>query len=178
MAELSTLARPYARAAFEYANSESALSEWMTELQLVAAVVSDDAVQGLLGDPSLTTEKQAEAFVDLLGDELGESRKRFLHVLAENRRLGLVPSILTQFTQLKAQREQSVDVEMVSPFEVPDAVRDRIAQALGKRLDREVVVSTSIDSSLLGGVLIRAGDLVIDGSVRGRLNKLAEALTN
>ncbi|WOJ97455.1 F0F1 ATP synthase subunit delta [Congregibacter brevis] len=178
MAELSTLARPYARAAFEYANSENALSAWMTELQLVAAVVSDDAVQGLLGDPSLTTEKQADAFVDLLGDELGESRKRFLHVLAENRRLGLVPNILTQFAQLKAQREQSVDVEMVSPFEVPDAVRDRIAQALGKRLDCEVVVSTSIDSSLLGGVMIRAGDLVIDGSVRGRLNKLAEALTN
>ena len=67
---------------------------------------------------------------------------------------------------------------MVSPFEVPDAVRDRISQALGKRLNREVVMSTSIDSSLLGGVLIRAGDLVIDGSVRGRLNKLAEALTN
>lgn len=178
MAELSTLARPYARAAFEYANTEGALNEWLTELQLIAAVVSDAAVQGLLGDPSLTTDKQADAFVDLLGDELGESRKRFLHVLAENRRLGLVPNILTQFAQLKAQREQSVDVEMVSPFEVPDAVRDRIAQALGKRLDREVVVSTSIDSSLLGGVLIRAGDLVIDGSVRGRLNKLAEALTN
>lgn len=178
MAELSTLARPYARAAFEYANSENALSEWLSELQLIAAVVSDEAVQSLLGDPSLTTEKQAEAFVGLMGDDLGESRKRFLHVLAENRRLGLVPNILELFAQLKAQREQSVDVEMVSPFEVPDTVRDRIAQALGKRLEREVVVSTSIDSSLLGGVLIRAGDLVIDGSVRGRLNKLAEALTN
>ncbi|EAQ97612.1 F0F1 ATP synthase subunit delta [Congregibacter litoralis] len=178
MAELSTLARPYARAAFEYADSENALSEWLSELQLIAAVVSDEAVQNLLGDPSLTTEKQAETFVSLMGDELGESRKRFLHVLAENRRLGLVPNILELFAQLKAQREQSVDVEMVSPFEVPDTVRDRIAQALGKRLEREVVVSTSIDSSLLGGVLIRAGDLVIDGSVRGRLNKLAEALTN
>lgn len=178
MAELSTLARPYARAAFEYANTEGALNDWLKELQLISVVVADAAVQSLLGDPSLTTEKQAEIFIALLGEELGESRKRFLHVLAENRRLGLVPHILTQFAQLKAQREQSVDVEMVSPFDVPDAVRDRIAEALGKRLGRDVVVSTSVDSSLLGGVLIRAGDLVIDGSVRGRLNKLAEALTN
>lgn len=178
MAELSTLARPYARAAFEYADNEGALAQWLTELQLVSTVVADAEVQGLLSDPSLTAEAQANAFVAVFGDELGDSRKRFLHVLAQNRRLGLAPQILLQFTQLKAQREQVIDVEMVSPFEVPDAVRDRIAAALGKRLHREVAVSTSIDSSLLGGVLIRAGDLVIDGSVRGRLNKLAEALTN
>ena len=104
MAELSTLARPYARAAFEYASTENALNEWLSELQLVSVVVDDDAVRNLLGDPSLTTEKQAEAFIGLFGDELGDSRKRFLHVLAENRRLGLMPNILTQFAQLKAQR--------------------------------------------------------------------------
>jgi F-type H+-transporting ATPase subunit delta len=178
MAELSTLARPYARAAFEYADNEGALAQWLTELQLVSAVVADAEVQGLLSDPSLTAEAQADAFIGVFGDELGDSRKRFLHVLAQNRRLALAPQILLQFAQLKAQREQVIDVEMVSPFEVPDAVRDRIAAALGKRLHRDVVVSTSIDSSLLGGVLIRAGDLVIDGSVRGRLNKLAETLTN
>jgi F-type H+-transporting ATPase subunit delta len=178
MAELSTLARPYARAAFEYASDEQALDAWLGELQLIAAVVSDKAVKIVLSDPSLTTEAQAEVFIALFGDELGASRQRFLHVLAENRRLGLAPHILTQFAQLKSQRERSVNVEMVSAFEIPDAVRERITQALAKRLDREVVVSTSTDSSLLGGVLIRAGDLVIDGSVRGRLNKLAEALTN
>lgn len=178
MAELSTLARPYAKAAFEYASSENALSEWLAELQLVAAVVSQEPVKTLLADPALTTDAQGQRFLELLGDELGASRQRFVSVLAENRRLGLAPEILALFAQLKAQREQSVDVEMVSAFEVSDEVRDRIAAALGKRLEREVVVSTSTDSSLLGGVLIRAGDLVIDGSVRGRLNKLAEALTN
>ena len=178
MAELSTLARPYAKAAFSYAGQEDALAQWLEELQLVAAVVSDPAVGALLSDPSLTTDAQAESFIGLFADELGDSRKRFLKVLADNRRLGLAPHILEQFAHLKAQREQSVEVEMVSPFEVPEEVRDRIAKALGSRLDRKIVVSTSIDSSLLGGVLIRAGDLVIDGSVRGRLNKLAEALTN
>ncbi len=178
MAELSTLARPYAKAAFEYAHEESALNPWLDELRLIAAVVAEPAVEDLLADPALTTQAQAEAFLALLGDDLGDSRRRFVHVLAENRRLGLAPQILAQFAQFKAQREQSVEVEMVSAFEVPDAVRERIAQALGQRLEREVTVTTDVDSSLIGGILIRAGDLVIDGSVRGRLNKLAEALTN
>lgn len=178
MAELSTLARPYAKAAFEYATAGGDLDAWLQELQLIAAVAQDPAVEGLLGDPSLTTEAQAEAFIALFGDELGETRQRFVRVLAENRRLGLAPQILAQFAQLKAQREQSVEVEMVSAFAVPDAMRDRVADALSKRLDRQVRISTETDSGLLGGVLIRAGDLVIDGSVRGRLNKLAETLTN
>ena len=151
MAELSTLARPYARAA---------------------------SVKTLLADPAMTTGAQAERFIELCGDELGDSRQRFVRVLAENRRLGLAPQIAEQFAKLKAQREQSVDVEMISAFEVSDVVRDRVAEALSKRLERQVRVTTHTDRELLGGVLIRAGDLVIDGSVRGRLNKLAEALTN
>ena len=178
MAELTTLARPYAKAAFEYADNEGALDAWLTELSLLSAVVSEATVGELLADPALTTEAQASALMEICGSEMGESRQRFVGVLAENRRLALAPQILAQFTQLKAQREQSVDVEMVSAFEVPQEVRDRISAALTKRLERDVVVTTKTDSSLLGGVLIRAGDLVIDGSVRGRLNKLAETLTN
>jgi F-type H+-transporting ATPase subunit delta len=126
----------------------------------------------------MTTQAQAEAFIGLFGEEIGDSCKRYLRVLAENRRLSLAPEIFALFAQFKAQKESSVDVEMVSALEVPEAMRERIAKALGERLQREVAVTTRVDSSLLGGVLIRAGDLVIDGSVRGRLNKLAEALTN
>lgn len=178
MAELSTLARPYAKAAFEYAGAEGDLGAWQSELELIAAVSQDPAVEALLTDPSRTTDAQADAFVRVCGEALGASRQRFVRVLAENRRLALAPQILAQFTELKALREQSVDVEMISAFEVPDATRDQVAAALSKRLDRQVHISTETDSSLLGGVLIRAGDLVIDGSVRGRLNKLAETLTN
>jgi F-type H+-transporting ATPase subunit delta len=178
MAELRTLARPYARAAFEYAGDENDLGGWLAELSLVAAVVGDERVQVLLSNPALTTSEQAEQFIALCGDELGDSRQRFVRVLAENRRLGLAPEIVDLFAQLKALREQSVEVELISAFEIPEAVRDRIAAALGKRLEREVVVSSATDSDLIGGVLIRAGDLVIDGSVRGRLNKLAEALAH
>jgi len=178
MAELSTLARPYARAAFEYASDENALDDWLRELQLLTALVADPAVGTLLADPSLTTTALADTFCALFGDEIRGSRERFVRVLAENRRLALAPQILEQFTALKAQREQSIDVEMHSAFEVPDEVRERVASALSKRLERQVRVTTQTDEDLLGGVVIRAGDLVIDGSVRGRLNKLAEALTH
>jgi F-type H+-transporting ATPase subunit delta len=178
MAELQTLARPYARAAFEYASGEGELDAWLRELSLIAGVVSDERVQDLLRNPSLTTTQQASQFVQVCGDELGESRQQFVHVLAENRRLALAAYIVELFAQLKAQREQTVAVELISAFDMPDEVSERIAAALGKRLDREVVVSSHTDSDLIGGVLIRAGDLVIDGSVRGRLNKLAEALSH
>lgn len=177
MAERITLARPYARAAFEYADRENALEAWLGDLRLIAAVVSEPAVGALLADPAPTSQAQAEAFLALLGDAPGDSRRRFVRVLADNRRLGLAPEIGDQFAQLKARRENSVDVQMVSAFEIPEAVRERIARALGQRLRCDVAVTTDIDSRLLGGMLIRAGDLLIDGSVRGRLNKLAEALT-
>lgn len=178
MAELRTLARPYARAAFEYARDEGALDTWLAELRLVAAVAADPRVEAMLSNPALTAAEQAARFVDLCGDALNDSRRRFVQVLASNHRLGLAPQILTLFAELKAQREQVVDVELVSAFELPEEVSHRIANALGARLQRDVRVSSSTDQSLIGGVLIRAGDLVIDGSVRGRLNKLAEALTH
>jgi F-type H+-transporting ATPase subunit delta len=178
MAELRTLARPYARAAFEYADAAGELDAWLTELSLIAAVVSDERVENMLSDPALTTKEQADRFIEVCGDDLGDSRQRYVKVLAENRRLALAPEIVQLFAQLKAQREQTVEVEVISAFELPESVRDRIAAALGNRLQRKVVVSSETDSSLIGGVLIRAGDLVIDGSVRGRLNKLSEALTH
>lgn len=178
MAELRTLARPYARAAFEYADAAGDLDAWLRELSLIAAVVREPRVKGMLSDPALTTDEQAQRVIEICGDSLGDSRGRYVHVLASNRRLGLAPDIVQLFAQLKAQREQSVEVELISAYELPESVRDRIAAALGKRLQREVIVSSETDNSLIGGVLIRAGDLVIDGSVRGRLNKLAEALTH
>jgi len=102
----------------------------------------------------------------------------FIRVLASNRRLPLLPEISAQFAELRAAREKSIDVHVVSAFELPQETRDRLARALGSKLKRDVNLSSETDSSLLGGLLIRAGDTVIDGSVRGRLSKLAEALTN
>jgi len=178
MAELSTLARPYAKAAFEYASDKGDLESWLAQLQLAAAVAAEPRVVALLNDPALTATEQSDRFLGLLGDNASAPVQNYLRVLAGNRRLPLLPQVCRQFAELKAERERVVEVQVLSAFDLPEDVRDRIAAALGKRLDREVVVSSETDPALLGGLLIRAGDTVIDGSVRGRLNKLAEALTH
>ena len=178
MAELSTLARPYAKAAFEYAREKDALAQWSQQLATAAAVSADEGMDTVLDNPSLTDEQQAQTLNEVCGDATGREVKNFVSILASNKRLSLLPVICAQFELLKSNLEKSVDVEVVSAFDLNDATADKLAQVLGKKLEREVKVSTSTDQDLLGGVLIRAGDLVIDGSVRGRLNKLAEAMNS
>ncbi len=178
MAETSTLARPYARAAFEYAREHDALAQWSEQLATVAAVAADDGLQSVLDNPSMTAEQQARTVIEVCGDALGAEAKNFVSILAANKRLALLPEIYQQFARFKANLEKSVDVEVVSAFDLDDTARDKLAQVLSRKLEREVKVSTTTDRNLLGGVLIRAGDMVIDGSVRGRLNKLAEAMNS
>ena len=178
MAELSTLARPYAKAAFEYARDNGQLAQWSEQLGTAAAVTLDSAMEAVLNNPALTAEQQAQTLNEVCGDTVGAQARNFIAILASNKRLALLPEIHSLFAQYKANQEKSVDVEVVSAFDLADATRDRLADVLGRKLEREVKVSTSTDSDLLGGVLIRAGDLVIDGSVRGRLNKLAEAMNS
>lgn len=178
MAELSTLARPYARAAFEHARGGSQLSQWSQQLAVAAAVAGDDVMAVVLRNPALTASQQAQMLNDVCGEELSGAAQNFIAILADNKRLPLLPEIHELFEQYKANQEKSVDVEVISAFDLADETRDKLAAVLGKKLEREVKVRTSTDSDLLGGVLIRAGDLVIDGSVRGRLNKLAEAMNS
>ncbi len=178
MAEPSTLARPYARAAFEYARQAGALTEWSAQLTVAAAVAGDKKMAALLSSPSYTAEQMADTLVDVCGDELQQGARNFIHVLAANKRLPLLPEIHSLFDQYKANQEKSVDVEVLSAFELDEATERGLAEVLTKKLEREVRVDSKVDHSLLGGVLIRAGDLVIDGSVRGRLNKLAEAMNS
>ena len=176
MAELSTLARPYAKAAFEYAREHGDLSGWSKQLATAAAVAAAEGMESVLNNPSLTHAEQAGLLNEVCGDATGSAVKNFVSILAANKRLALLPEISSQFELYKANQEKSVDVEVISAFDLADETADRLAAVLGRKLEREVKVSTSTDRNLLGGVLIRAGDLVIDGSVRGRLNKLAEAM--
>ena len=178
MAELSTLARPYAKAAFEYALEKSVLAEWAAQLTTLSAVVEHESMAQVLVNPELTNEQQASTLSDVCGENIGAELKNFISILAANKRLTLVPEIHKQFELYKANQEKSVDVEVISAFELPEATVTQLASALGQKLARQVKVSSSTDSDLLGGVLIRAGDTVIDGSVRGRLNKLAEAMNS
>lgn len=176
MAELSTLARPYAKAAFEYAVGAGDLAGWSSQLALAAAVSSAGNMVKVLASPSLTSAQQAEAFINVCGDDLGGKVQNFVQVLAENKRLSLLPQISALFEEFKANREKSVEVEVSSVFELDDATQQALAAKLSTILDREVNIKTSIDKELIGGVVIRAADVVIDGSVRGRLAKLAESM--
>lgn len=178
MAELSTLARPYAKAAFEYALEKGVLAEWSGQLATAAAVAANESMTQVLDNPALTNEQQASTLNEVCGDNTGRELKNFVSILSANKRLALLPEIQRQFELYKANQEKAVDVEVISAFDLPEATVSKLADALGNKLERQVKVSSSTDSDLLGGVLIRAGDTVIDGSVRGRLNKLAEAMNS
>jgi F-type H+-transporting ATPase subunit delta len=178
MAELSTLARPYAKAAFQYAADASDLQGWSDSLAVAAVVASQDVVVKLLSSPSYTATQQAEKTIEVCGDALNEKSRSFVQVLAENHRLQLLPQIYQQFEVLKANREKTVEVSVVSASEISTEQQDKLASALSSKLEREVNMQVSIDDSLIGGVVVRAGDTVIDGSIRGRLAKLAEVLNS
>lgn len=178
MAELTTLARPYAKAAFEYAHAANELQTWSDMLGLAAAVAQQDGMVKVLASPSYTSEQKGSTFVDVCGDQLNEKGQNFVRVLAENHRLELLPVIDQLFDVFKANQEKSIDVNVATAFELTGDVQDKLAKALSAKLDREVKVSTSVDKSLLGGAVVRAGDTIIDGSVRGRLAKLAEAMNS
>jgi F-type H+-transporting ATPase subunit delta len=178
MAELSTLARPYAKAAFQYAADANDLQGWSDSLAIVAAVAQQQAVVKLLSSPSYTAAQQAEKTIEVCGDAINDKSRGFIQVLAENRRLKLLPQISQQFEVLKANREKTVEVSVVSSSEISTEQQNKLASALSAKLEREVNMQVSVDDSLLGGAIVRAGDTVIDGSIRGRLAKLAEALNS
>ncbi|MFT5574854.1 MAG: F-type H+-transporting ATPase subunit delta [Bermanella sp.] len=178
MAELSTLARPYAKAAFEYALAAGDLAGWSDQLATAAAVAQNDVIKKVLTSPSMTSSQQAQAFIDVCGDALKDKAQNFIKVLAENKRLALLAEISAAYEAHKAAQEKSIDVELFTAFELDAQTQQKLAKALSGKLQREVNVTTVVNKELLGGVLIRAGDMVIDGSVRGRLAKLAEAMNS
>ncbi len=178
MAELSTLARPYAKAAFEFAVDAGALDQWSSQLNLLAAIVADSKVAALLASPAQTTEYQAGQLIAVCGDELGAGVQNFVRVLAENKRLSLLPNVAVLFAEFKANRERSIDVNIDTAFALTATVEKKLAAALSKKLERDVVVSSQVDESLIGGVVIRAADVVIDASIRGRLDKLTKAMNS
>ncbi len=176
MSQLTTLARPYARAAFETAIADGSLKTWSSALGLLAALSQDSRVAGYLSDPSHNTGEQAQALIDLCGNELDAKAQNFVLVLAANKRLVLLPEISALFDELKADYEKTVDVEVISAFGMDQSAESSLVAALKKRLQRDVKLNVTVDRALIGGMIVRAGDLVIDGSVRGRLNKLAESI--
>ena len=175
-AELATIARPYARAAFSVALEQDALTDWSFVLALLAGAARDEGVATHLDDPKFSGHESAAFLVSMFADELSDSVKNFLDVLSSNGRLMLIPTIAEHYESLKAQHEKTMRVTVSSAFEVSESEQALIEGALRNRLQREIEVETTIDSELLGGVVIRTEDTVIDDSVRGKLNKLAGIL--
>jgi len=176
MAELATLARPYAHAVFDIAKAGARLEAWSRALGLLAAAVDAPQVRELLGNPQQSSEQKARVLIDLCRAELDDRGRRFVQVLARNKRLQLLPEIRDAFEVLRAEQQKVLDVEVISAHALNDAERDQLLGALASRFDREIQLTTQVDSSLIGGAVVRAGDTVIDGSVRGKLQKLSEAL--
>jgi len=177
MADRSTIARPYAKAAFRQAQASSQLDRWSTLLDRAAATVADARVASLIGDPRVTPAQLAELVTSVAGENLNEQERNYLRVLADNRRLRILPDIARLFQAMKDDAEGTVDVTVTSAASMQDSERDTIAASLTKRFGRKVRVHTEVDPSLIGGAVVRAGDLVIDGSIKSRLERMAFELT-
>ncbi|BCA93581.1 F0F1 ATP synthase subunit delta [Vreelandella aquamarina] len=176
MAELLTVARPYAKAAFEYARDHEALDSWSQAFGFLSTAVANSDVRRLLGSPKLENDKKVALLSDMLPEQ-NTDVSRFLDTLADQGRLMALPFIAEQFEHLRAEHEQRVEVLVTSAYALDSQQQTKLATALKKRLNREISITTQVDKALIGGVILRAGDTVIDGSVRGRLNRLSEALT-
>ncbi len=178
MAEIQTLARPYAEAVFELAQGGKTLARWSEMLVFIAAVAADENIQRLAGDPRVERARFLELFLGICGKNVSDDGANFIRLLVENRRLGLLPEIVAQYEALRADAEARVEATVVSAFPLETAQVKTLGDALKRRFGRDVNLTTQVDKTLLGGVVIRAGDLVIDGSVRGRLAELAAQLAH
>jgi F-type H+-transporting ATPase subunit delta len=178
MTERTTLARPYAEAVFRLARERQALKAWSEMLQLAAAVAADPQVAALVDNPRVPRERFVEFFLDVSGKRLDKDAANLVRLLSENHRLVLLPEIAALYESLRARDENRVEAEVVSASAVSDTQLKDIAAALKKRLGRDIDLSTRIDPALIGGIVIRAGDLVIDGSVQGKLRALATHLNS
>ena len=175
MSQALTLARPYARAAFSIARDDGRFADWSAALGFAARLAADPQVAGLLGNPKLT---DADAVVLLSPEGADQLFRDFLALLADNRRLVLLPEITSLYEELRAEAERVVKARVTSATELPAAELDGIRAALRKRFGRDVEVESAVDASLIGGAVIDAGDVVIDGSLKGKLERLQASLAS
>lgn len=177
MSSALTLARPYARAAFETGLAHAALADWAARLAFAAEVAADSRVVALFGDPRLGSSQLASLFLPQ-AEKADSEFGRFIGLLADNGRLPVLPEIGALFEQLKLESERTLKVRLRTAAQVDAAGLEKIGAALKRRFNRDIELSQSIEPNMLGGAVIDAGEIVIDGSVRGRLARLEQALTN
>lgn len=176
MAEISNIARPYAQAVFELADSGGDFGHWSDALRTMALVAADPDMRALFNNPRISRRDTGRVFTDVCGDRIDGQGRNLIRLLAQNRRLHALPAIEEQYETLRAEAERTIRAELESALPVSEQELQRIASALKARLGRDVELVCKINEKLIGGAVIRAGDLVIDGSVQARLEKLAAAV--
>ena len=175
MSELTTVARPYAKAAFDFAVDANAIESWLEMLLFAAEVSNDETMKGYLSG-GVSVEQSQAIFLKVCGDQLNSEGQNFIKVLAENGRLLVLPQVVTQFSELKAEHEKTIIVDVTSAVELTADKLITLSAALEKRLARKVQLNCNVDVSIVSGLVIQAGDMVIDGSVKNKLNRLATAM--
>ena len=178
MRERTTIARPYAQAVFETANEESKLTEWSEMLGLLDMVVTDPQMKAMLANPKLDAAASCDFVQGVCGQELSETGNNLVKVLADAGRLSFIPEINKLYEQLRAEAEGVVEVNVVSAYELAAEQQASISEVMAKRLGKKIEITNEIDDSLIGGMVIRAGDTVIDASIKGRLKALASQMTS
>jgi F-type H+-transporting ATPase subunit delta len=178
MSDNTTAARPYARAVFETAQGDSSLASWSELLAFLSELIVNADVDAALESPNLGAADKGEILIEICGDKITDSNRNFIKLLAENGRLKLIPEIAVLYEHLRAEAESKVEATVTSAYPLSDAQVSAMTAALKKKLGCEVTLVTETDASLIGGVVIRAGDLVIDGSANARLGALAQTLTH
>ena len=176
MAELATLARPYANAVFDLAKSSNTLDQWSHMIAVLATASTHEKVRQMLDSPDLPAEAKAHRLVSICGDVLNDRARNLVRLLARNKRLNVIEEIREQFEARKAEEERVLDVEVITAYELSAEQSGRLREALRRKFEREVNLTGRVDRDVLGGAVIRAGDTVIDASLRGRLDRLAESL--
>ena len=175
MAELTTVARPYATAAFNFAVEQNAVADWQQMLVFAGEVAKNEAVEAMLTG-STAAEQLADIFINICGEQLNTHGQNLIKVLAENKRLSVLPEIALLYAELKADYDKELDVDVTSASELTAAQQTKLSASLEQRLARKVKLNCNVDPALVAGVVIKAGDTVIDGSVKSKLNRLADAL--
>jgi F-type H+-transporting ATPase subunit delta len=178
MSSLATLARPYAKAAFELAQGESNLAGWDDMLGLVNTIVVDPTMANLLESPDVGGKQAVMVITDIAGDTIDGRFTDFLIVLASNGRLPLLPYVADLYRGFREEAEKRLSVKVVSAIPLDENQAERMQEALARRFDCEIELENEIDADVIGGAVVYAGDQVIDGSLRGRLHKLSNSLAN
>lgn len=176
MSELATSARPYAVAAFKRAKETGAMKDWSQNLAFMAAVTRNDSISSVVDNPKIGKQSKTDLLLDICHEQISKEAANFMKLLVENGRLSLLSTIAALFEEYKAEYEGYLDVQVTSAYELSEESFKALAENLEKSLGKKINMNVAVDKSLIGGVLVRAGDQVIDGSIRGRLQQMQKTL--